>query len=155
MDKIAEVSHCPQWIIIISSSNSSWDAMAMEDQLGWCQVVAVPAIMACFRQIAVTGERHILSAQRRIHINLHFILLSSSTQGGRGGGGFNASRGGYVPRGGGFAGNNRRGGGTSSSSHGGSFNNNKHAAANGHHQQQHAPNSYQSDFPPLGSSRNR
>lgn len=116
---------------------------------------AVPAIMACFREIAVTGERHNLDRQSMNHTNRYSILLSGSTQGGRGGSGFNASRGGYVPRGGGFSGNNRRGGGASSSSHGGSFNNNKHAAANGHHHQQHAPNSYQSDFPPLGSSRNR
>lgn len=152
MDKIVEASHCPQWIIITSSSNSSWDAMAMGDQLGWCQVGAVPAIMACFRETAVTGERHIFSGKRRNHTNLYSII-SGSTQGGRGG--FNASRGGFIPRGGGFSANNRRGGGTSSTSHGGSFNNNKHAAANGHHHQQHAPNSYQSEFPPLGSSRNR
>lgn len=143
VDKIVEASHCPQWIIITSSSNSSWDAMAMGDQLGWCLVGAVPAIMACFREIAVTGERHIFSGKRRNHINLYSII-SGSTQGGRGG--FNASRGGFIPRGGGFSANNRRGG---------SFNNNKHAAANGHHHQQHAPNSYQSEFPPLGSSRNR
>ncbi|XP_062121654.1 keratin, type I cytoskeletal 9 [Drosophila sulfurigaster albostrigata] len=73
-------------------------------------------------------------------------MNSGSTQPGRGS--FSANRGGFAGRGG-F--NARRGGSGQNSSQSGNFN--KHGPTNGHHHQQHnnAPNSYQSDFPPLGS----
>ncbi|KAH8312085.1 hypothetical protein KR044_009321 [Drosophila immigrans] len=73
---------------------------------------------------------------------------SGSTQAGRGG--FSANRGGFGGRGGFNARRGGAGGGNGQNgSHSGNFS--KHGPTNGHHHHHNAPNSYQSDFPPLGS----
>ncbi|KAH8359228.1 hypothetical protein KR093_005305 [Drosophila rubida] len=71
-------------------------------------------------------------------------MNSGNTQAGRGG--FSANRGGFGGRGGFNA--RRGGGGGNGQSSSSSFN--KHGPTNGHHHH-NAANSYQSDFPPLGS----